>query len=75
LRVENKEINKLFAWDIVEYYGLASTSLGGEWNPLVRNGAIHLQLKSVRHASLNYFFVVIGDCLVVMDLSEKFLQE
>ena len=51
--------------DIVEYYGIASTSLNpkGCWNPLLSNGALEISIKSESrfHESLVYFLVEIED--------------
>ena len=48
LTIRDDNLIKLLAWDIVEYYGLASTALDseGEFNPLVSNGAIKISVQS-----------------------------
>ncbi len=73
LKVKDKDIIKLFEWDIVEYFGLASTSIDKEntFHPTVKNGAIVLELKAERYISLVYYFVEIGDFMVTVTLSEK----
>lgn len=71
LKLKDKEIIKHLDWDIVEYFGLASTSIGGEWNPLVKNGAIVLKFESKKFKFLVYYFVEIGGFMVTVVMSER----
>ena len=71
LKINDKEIIRSFDWDIVEYFGLASTSVGNEWNPIVKNGAIVLTLQAKKFKTLVYYFVEVGGFMVVIRLSER----
>jgi len=73
LKIKGKDTIKLFEWDIVEYFGLASTSIDKErsFHPTVSNGAIVLKLKSKKFKSLVYYFVEIGGFMATVTLSEK----
>lgn len=73
LEVENPITIDLFLWDIVEYYGLASTASNpdGDFNPLVSNGAFAVEVHSLHYASSVVFVVVIEQCAIVMWLSVR----
>ena len=73
LKIHNKEIIELFEWDIVEYFGLSSTSIDKDnsFHPTVSNGAIVLELKAKKFSSLIYYFVEIDKYMVTVILSEK----
>ncbi len=53
----------MLIWDIVEYYGIASTAVNpkGPFNPLVSEGALKITVKQedVFHKELAYFLVQI----------------
>ena len=61
----SKDQIDILIWDIVEYYGVASTSVNprGCFNPLVSKGALEIYTKreSEFHESLVYFLVLIED--------------
>ncbi|MGX5172703.1 hypothetical protein ACUR5C_01590 [Aliikangiella sp. IMCC44653] len=67
------DLKESFAWDIVEYYGLASTASDpeGEFNPLVSNGAIQITVQSGFHKSCVYYIVAISNHAVVTGLAER----
>ncbi len=71
LNVRDDNLIKLFAWDIVEYYGLASTALDpeGGFNPLVSNGAIKVSVQSDFYESCVYYVVQIANFAVVTGLA------
>ena len=65
LAIEDQDQIDMLLWDIVEYYGMASTRLNpkGCFNPLVSKGALEISIKteSIFHESLVYFLVEIED--------------
>ena len=65
LALDNQAQIDMLVWDVVEYYGVASTTLNskGCFNPLVREGAFEISIKSesMFHESLVYFLVPIED--------------
>ena len=71
LTIRDDNLIKLLAWDIVEYYGLASTALDseGEFNPLVSNGAIKISVQSDFYESCVYYVVQIANFAVVTGLA------
>lgn len=73
LLTDDENLKKSIAWDIVEYYGLASTALDaeGEFNPLVSNGAIKVSVQSDFHKSCVFYIVVISNYMVVTGLAER----
>lgn len=68
LEVVSEDAIKLFMWDIIEYYGLISTALNpdGDFNPLVSNGALEVEVKSPHYLSGSIFVVVIEEVAIVM---------
>jgi hypothetical protein len=73
ITVINENHRKLFAWDIVEYYGLASTSNDpeGEFNPLVSRGAIRVDVQSSFHIPCVCYIVEIGNFAIITCLGER----
>lgn len=73
LEVEDQNANELFLWDIVEYFGLASTALNpdGDFNPLVSNGALAVEVQSSHYSSGAIFVVVIEKAAIVMWLNVR----
>jgi hypothetical protein len=73
LEVENQNTTKLFLWDIVEYFGLASTALNpnGDFNPLVSKGALAVEVHSSHYSSSTVFVVVIEKHAIVIWLSVR----
>jgi len=73
LDISSKDLKKSFTWDIIEYYGLASTDTDpdGEFNPLVSNGAIQITVQSDFHKSCVYYIVAISNHAVVTGLAER----
>ncbi|HEY8942118.1 MAG TPA: hypothetical protein VIM59_18120 [Cellvibrio sp.] len=73
LEVENQNTIELFLWDIVEYYGLASTASNpnGDFNPLVSNGALAVDVESSHYSSGTIFVVVIEKTAVITWLSVR----
>ncbi len=73
LEVENQNTIELFLWDIVEYYGLASTASNpdGDFNSLVSNGALAVDVQSSRYSSGAIFVVVIGKTAIITWLNVR----
>lgn len=73
LEVESQSSIELFLWDIVEYYGLASTASNpdGDFNPLVSNGALEVEVKSSHYTSGAIFVVVIGKAAIITWLNVR----
>lgn len=73
LKIDDDDIKKLLAWDIVEYYGLASTDIDekNDFNPLVSNGAIQFTMKSDFHSSHIYYAVPIGNQIILTGLAVR----
>lgn len=73
LSVKDSSLIELFAWDIVEYYGLASTDRdpGGEFNPLVSNGTIKISVQSDFYKSCDYYVVQISNYAVITGLAVR----
>ena len=73
MNMDSDDIIKLFSWDIVEYYGLASTIIdpNGDFNPLVSNGAIQLSVSSIFHSSHVYYVVEIGTQEIITGLAVR----
>ena len=71
LNIKDGDLIKLFAWDIVEYYGLASTAVDPEreFNPLVSNGAIKVSVQSDFHNSCVYYVVQITSFAIFTGLA------
>lgn len=73
LKVESQNTIDLFLWDIVEYFGLVSTASNpdGDFNPLVRNGALGVEIQSSHYSSSAIFVVVIGKAAIITWLSSR----
>lgn len=73
LETESQSTTELFLWDIVEYYGLASTSLSseGKFNPLVSDGALEVEVYSPYYSSGAVFVVVIDNMAVITWLNVR----
>jgi hypothetical protein len=73
LAITNENIKKLFLWDIVEYFGLASTQDDpeGDFNPLVSNGALKLTMQSNFYKSHVYLVVPISNYAIIMGLAKR----
>jgi hypothetical protein len=73
LEVESQNSIELFLWDIVEYYGLASTASNpdGDFNPLVSNGALAVEVISSHYASGAVFVVVIEKAAIITWLNVR----
>ena len=73
INTDNDDIIKLFSWDIVEFYGLASTIIdpNGDFNPLVSKGAIQLSVNSTFHSSYVYYVVEIDKQAIVTGLAVR----
>ena len=71
LLIDDENILKLLAWDVVEYYGLASTELdpNGELNPLVHNGAILINIQSQRYESFVYYIVALPGYAIITGIA------
>lgn len=61
----------LLDWDITEYFGLASTSVdpNGDFNPLVRKGAVEVKIASKHYQSCAHFVVPIGEHAIFVGLA------
>lgn len=73
LKIDDDDIRKSLAWDIVEYYGLASTDIdqNNEFNPIVSNGAIQFTMKSDFHSSRIYYAIPIGNQIILTGLAVR----
>jgi hypothetical protein len=73
LAFTNENIKKLFLWDIVEYFGLASTQDDpeGDFNPLVSNGALKLSMQPNFYKSHVYLVVPISNYAIIMGLAKR----
>jgi len=73
LVLENQNTIDLFLWDIVEYYGLASTASNpdGDFNPLVSNGALAVEVQSSYYSSGAIFVVVIEKAAIITWLNVR----
>lgn len=67
------EVIELLKWDIVEYYGLISTSIDPDssFNPLVSTGALLLEARSSFHLKCNYFVVEYSKYVVITGLAQR----
>jgi hypothetical protein len=67
------EVLELLKWDVIEYYGLISTSIDpeGSFNPLVNTGALLLEAKSSFHFKCNYYVVEYGKFAVITGLAQR----
>jgi len=65
--------HKLLTYDIVEYYGLASTSTdsNNDFNPLISNGAVLLNVRSEFHSEYIYYVVEYGNKAIVTGLATR----
>lgn len=51
------QLQKELNWQLIEYYGLASTAVGGSFNPLVSEGALLLSIAQNHYKQCTYFVV------------------
>lgn len=67
------EVLGLLKWDIVEYYGLISTSIDCDscFNPLVSAGALLLETRSPLHSKCNYLVVEYSKFVVITGLAQR----
>lgn len=74
LVIKDENIIKLLVWDIVEYYGLASTVIdsAADFNPLVSKGAIQITVQSSFHKQCVYYIVPISNYAIVTGLAIRF---
>ena len=71
LAIENKDQIDMLLWDIVEYYGIASSQLDSQkFNVLVSEGAYEIRVSSESnfHESLVYFLVPIKNQAILTGL-------
>lgn len=55
-------------WQLLEYYGLASTAAGGSFNPLISNGALLLTMRQSHYSKCAYYVVQLPHHLVITGL-------
>lgn len=62
------EVLKELDWQLIEYYGLASTAADGSFNPLVSEGAQLLSVNQSHYKKCEYFTVRIPGHIVITSL-------
>jgi hypothetical protein len=69
----NGNVLDLIKWDLVEYFGLASTAIDpdGPFNPLVSSGALLLKARSTFHGEYVYYLVRYGNKAIITGLAVR----